>query len=95
MAISEALDNAQVLVVIATEPEDLHSGWVEYEWKTFLNEILSGRKQQAQLFTFLSNVGVNQLPYPLRSRQMVPFSALAPADGFENLGRFIRKSLGP
>lgn len=88
-AINRALEQTQVLVVLATSPEDLRSGWVEYEWRSFLNEVLSGRKPEGQIFTLLSGVRVAELPYALRSRQMVPLSLLSPHDAFECLRRFI------
>jgi hypothetical protein len=88
-AINAALDTAQILVILATSAEDFRSGWVDYEWKSFLNEILSGRKPDGQIFSLLSGLRVAELPFALRSRQMVPFSPLAPHDAFENLKRFI------
>jgi hypothetical protein len=88
-AINAALDTAQILVILATSADDFRSGWVDYEWKSFLNEILSGRKPNGQIFSLLSGVQVAELPFALRSRQMVPFSPLAPHDAFENLKRFI------
>jgi hypothetical protein len=87
--INQALEQTRVLVVLATSPEDLRSGWVEYEWRSFLNEVLSGRKPEGQIFTLLSGVRVAELPYALRSRQMVPLSLLSPHDALECLRRFI------
>jgi TIR domain len=89
-AINRALDSAKCLVVFGMTAEHFRSGWVDYEWKSFLNEILSGRKKSAELFTFVGNISAADLPYALRSRQMVPYSAASPQDSFENLERYIR-----
>lgn len=89
--INKALDQAECLVVLATNAEDFQSGWVDYEWTSFLNEINGGRKKKGQLFTFVHNVSVNELPYALRSRQMISFNSAAPEPGFDQLARFINE----
>jgi hypothetical protein len=93
-AIDLALESAKCMVVLGTSPECFDSGWVGYEWRSFLNEKLSGRKRDSQLFTFVSGVEVQQLPFALRNVQMIPFSATSPQDSFENLLRFLRQALG-
>lgn len=93
-AIDVALESAKCMVVLGTSPECFDSGWVGYEWRSFLNEKLSGRKPKNQLFTFVSGVEVHELPYALRNVQMIPFSLTSPQDSFENLLRFLRQALG-
>lgn len=88
-AICTALQSASCLIVLGATPSDFQSGWVEFEWSSFLCEILSGRKAQARLFTFAANVAVDQLPWALRSYQMIPYSPSSPQDSFETLVRYI------
>lgn len=64
--ISEALDSAYHIIVLGTSKENLKSPWVKYEWVTFLNELLSGRKS-GQVLTFLEgNISIADLPIQLR-----------------------------
>ena len=88
-AIHDALDRSQCLVVIGTRPEHLVSGWVEYEWSSFLCEMNSGRKKDGDLFVFIENISPSELPYALRSRQIVPYSSSSPHDSFADLHRYI------
>ena len=92
-AIDKALESARWLVVMGTSPESFDSSWVGYEWRSFLNEIHSGRKAGGQLFTFVSGVMPDQLPFALRSQQMIPFSTFSPQDGFESLAAYLRQAL--
>jgi hypothetical protein len=92
-AIDNALEAARCMVVIATRPEHFASGWVSYEWRSFLNEVHSKRKQGGKLFTFVSGIEAGQLPFALRSQQMVRFSESAPQDSVEDLYRYIRPAL--
>ena len=64
-AISVALDTAYSMIVISTKKEYLTSKWVKFEWSTFLNEILSGRKT-GQIMTLLDKIGVSEMPIQLR-----------------------------
>jgi hypothetical protein len=70
-AIDEALDSAQVLVAVATSAEHLESQWVRYEWESFFNDILSGRKPKGRVFSYVSGVDVNTLPRTLRQNQAI------------------------
>lgn len=64
--ISEALDSAYHIIVLGTSKENLRSQWVKFEWVTFLNELLSGRKS-GQVLTFLEgNISIADLPIQLR-----------------------------
>ena len=64
-AISVVLDTAYSMIVISTKKEYLKSKWVKFEWSTFLNEILSGRKN-GQIMTLLENIKVSEMPIQLR-----------------------------
>ncbi len=89
--IHTALEKARCMVVVASRADHLDSGWVQYEWNSFHNEILSGRKHTADLLTFLENVEAEDLPYALRQRQMVSFSAASPQDSFDVLASYINR----
>ena len=67
--INSALDTARVLIVTASSFKNITSKYVEYEWNSFLNEILSGRKKDGEIFVVLNGMTVDELPYPLRSTQ--------------------------
>lgn len=64
-AISAALDSAHHLIVLTSSSENVLSKWVKFEWTTFLNETLSGRKV-GQIITVLHNMPVSNLPIQLR-----------------------------
>ena len=46
MAIDTALEAAQVLIAVGTSVANLESRWVRYEWDSFFNDILCGRKRR-------------------------------------------------
>ncbi len=92
-AIDSALDKATCLIVFGTRPEHLDSGWVGYEWRSFLAEIHSARKPRGKIFTMISEMKIEDLPYGLRSVQMIPYVPFSPQESFEELYSFIRHSL--
>lgn len=63
--IDMALDEARILIVVATNPHYPATRWVEYEWKSFNNDVLSGLKD-GQIITFTRNVSTHELPRVLR-----------------------------
>lgn len=63
--ISEALDNSYHLIVLSSSKDNIMSKFVHFEWSTFLNEILSGRKN-GQIMSILKDVEVADLPIQLR-----------------------------
>ena len=63
--IDEALESSKVLILVGTNPDYVKAKWVEYEWRTFNNEIHSGRKN-GQILTVLVGMAVDQLPIALR-----------------------------
>jgi len=67
--IDNALDKTQVLIVVGTSKENINSKWVKYEWNSFYNEILSGRKEKGQILTFTDELTNAELPFALRQRQ--------------------------
>lgn len=91
-AIGQALDQSKVLVLLALDPKDLESGWVDFEWKAFNCELLSGRKK-GEMFTLLHDVNIDQLPVALRIRQSIKYSPTSPFDSFDNLYRYLGPAL--
>ena len=49
--------------------EHFESGWVSYEWTSFLNEIKSERKKDSELFVVYQGLKIGQLPYELRHKE--------------------------
>lgn len=88
-AIDRALESASCLIVLGTRADHFDSGWVGYEWRSFINEIHSGRKAKGRVFIFASDVSIGRLPFALRSFQMIPYSPSSPQDSFEDLVRYI------
>lgn len=94
-AIEQALVSARCLIVLMLAPSDLESEWVRYEWSAFHSEILSGQKQQGQIFTLrdherLKNV---DLPLGLRQHEVIAVDRAAPAAAFERLSGFLASAM--
>lgn len=89
-AIDDALDRAQVLVVVCTSGAYANSKWVRYEWDSFLNDIRSGIKPDGQVFVYLIEETIRNLPRGLRHTQCIEHGA----DGFGRLSRFIANATG-
>lgn len=70
--ISECLEQSRHLLVFADSTENLVSGWVKYEWESFLNEKLSGHKNGNLVVVLSASMSPKQLPYALRQFQAVP-----------------------
>ena len=72
--IDVALDDAKLLIVVVSKPEYANSRWVEYEWKSFNDDILSNLKTDAQLISFTGGLDTRLLPRVLRYAQNFDFS---------------------
>ena len=64
-AIDAALDSARILVVIGTREEYIRSGWVEYEFETFCEDILSKRKPFGSIVSYTRGISQDGLPRTL------------------------------
>jgi hypothetical protein len=91
-AIDDALDDARCLVAVGTKLHHLLKGWPEYEWRSFHNDIRSGRKRDANLFSFVS-IDANDLPRPLRNRQAVVHKPSDRNTALKRLGSAIVNSI--
>jgi len=69
--IDQALDDVDILVVVSSASEHLESRWVRYEWESFVNDILSGRKKQGRIFSYIDGFAADRLPRPLRLHQVI------------------------
>ena len=88
-SIQEALETAEVLVLVGSCREHIESQWVSEEWGSFLEEIRTGRKQGE---LFIINCGAlkpSNLPLFLRRHQMFNADDL----GLEQLAKYVRKKL--
>lgn len=88
-AIDAALADAKILVLVGTNKEHITSKWVQYEWNTFMQEILSDRKHDGKIFTYLEDMPVSDLPISLRSLQ-----SFSTQDSPESIVAYIKNSLG-
>lgn len=67
--IDDALDTAEILVVLGTKLSYIRSKWVEYEWESFEHDILNGIKKNAKIMTYTSSIDTRELPRTLRNYQ--------------------------
>ena len=88
--IDDALDSARILIVILTNAEYALSKWIQYEWDSFFNDILSGIKKDGKLFTLTKGVNTSLLPRTLRNVQNFKVE-----DGSSLLLDFIKSNLAP
>ena len=84
--IDEALDSANVFVLVCTNANYPRTGWINYECETFLNEILSGNKPSGQMITFIKDISIKDLPLSLHR-----FQSFNPQHGgYEPIVSFIK-----
>lgn len=80
-AIDETLEKTHNMVVIATSIEKINSGWVQYEWSSFLNEKRSGRKKGNLITVVVDDGIIPTLPYALRQFEVMEINR---ADNLKN-----------
>ena len=88
-AINDALDAAKVLVVVGTSLDNILSPWVKYEWGSFHDDLLTGRKSGGTLVSFTSGLNPNELPRELRGYE----AFLTEQNGNELIVDFIAAAL--
>lgn len=74
--ISDALDQSKHLIVIADSINKINSGWVKYEWTSFLNEKLSGRKNGNIMTIVTDNISIAELPFSLRQFEVIKINSI-------------------
>ena len=67
--IYDALEEAEIMIVVGTKPDHIRSKWVKEEWSTFGAAINGGLKPNGDLYTYLEGMSVNDLPMMLFKRQ--------------------------
>jgi hypothetical protein len=72
-AIDEALESSRHMIVLGTSAEHLRSGWVEAEWRVFLNEKRSGRKSGNVVTVITDGMKIAEVPMSLRYYEVVPY----------------------
>jgi len=70
--INGALDKCSILVAVGSSIENFESQWVQYEYVSFYDDILSKRKDSryCTVCSFISQVKPSDLPRPLRNLQV-------------------------
>ena len=89
--IDEALDSSRFLIAVGSSYDNLNSRWVRYEWESFLNDIRSGIKPDAEVYVVCEGMKIHDLPRALRQQQA--FMADEPGS-FEKLCNFIKNAQG-
>lgn len=73
LAIDEAIDQSNHMLVVASSIDYIYSRWIQYEWSIFSNDLKSGYKT-GNLLTILSpRVLLKDLPASLRHQQSFSF----------------------
>ncbi len=67
--IDESLDKADILVLVATEPEHCTGGWVQYECDSFFNDLLS-RVKKGRFVSYLDNDDLRDFPRTVRANEI-------------------------
>lgn len=88
-AIDKALDFSKILIVIGTKKEYLYSGWIEYEYETFYEDILSGKKPDANIISYTKNILHKDLPRTLARLQ----NYLVDSMSFARIADYIENAL--
>ncbi len=89
-AIDDVLDSARALVAVATHPQYLRKNWVDYEWRSFHVDLLSGGKPNGQaLVSLISGFEPGALPRPLRFRHSVEYDASCEDTALAELARYV------
>jgi len=69
-SIDDALDSSRFLIAVGCSKDHFESGWVRYEWDSFLNAIRSGVKLESEVFVLYADMKIpHELPWALRMQQ--------------------------
>lgn len=90
--IDHALKHARSLVLVGSEPGHFYKPWVQYEWQTFHNDILSRRKpMKTPLVTFTKKPNLKSLPRPLTYRHIIDYSKKPWEESLKELNKLLLK----
>ena len=84
-AIDNALELAKHLIVVGSKAEYFLSGWVEAEWRVFINEKRSSRKKGNIITIIPEGLDINELPMSLRYYEVIPLNKA----GLDNLKNYV------
>lgn len=96
--IDDALDGAKWLIVVATRLQHLNKRWVTYEWKSFHNAFMNGRKQDdSYIYSLISSeIPPNELPRPLCTYyEPISFDKKNIRKGIAEIVRMLEKTRDP
>ncbi len=91
-AIDDALDACSVLVAVGTSANNLQSPWVQYEWDSFYNDLLSGLWPHKRLFSYVKDIVPRDPPRSLRQNQSIVHIDATDAS-LTSLLNFVRNAL--
>ncbi len=86
--IYQALDEADLLILVGTSVDYINSRWVKSEWSTFFGSIQSGRKENGHIITVLHGITTRDLPI-----QLEHFESFG-ANDLDNAVEFAFRTLG-
>ena len=87
LAIDEALDESNHMIVIGTDVNHIMSEYVQYEWLNFNTDILNGMKKNSLLLSLITeNISVKELPRALRINEAFYYNK---QDGISNMITFL------
>lgn len=72
--IDEAIDNSKHMIVVCSNINYLNSGWVEAEWRMFINEKRSERKTGNFLTLIVDPFTISSLPISIRQYDVFSFN---------------------
>jgi len=67
--IDDSLDSSRFLIAVGCSHDNLNARWVRYEWESFLNDIRSGIKKDAEVFVLYQDMTTKEMPRALRQQQ--------------------------
>lgn len=70
--IAAALDESKILIYVCTNPDYLNTSYVSYEWSSFHDEIICGRKD-GEIYGLVKGVTPDKLPFNLRRYNLYDF----------------------
>ena len=91
-AIDKALISSKCMIVIGSEPDSFDSGWVEYEWGSFLM-LINSRRKEGEIFTLTQNMDPRDLPFGLQSRENIQLSEYSLELSFNNFFVYIKEAM--
>ena len=88
--IDKALETSHFLIAIGCSRENFESEWVRYEWSSFLNDIRSGFKSNAEAYVLYQEMKIADLPRALRQQQSFNVDD---GNAFEKINNFIQNAM--